>query len=96
MARAIWKYVLEPDTTITMPKGAEMLSVHAQSNASVCLWALVETDTLQTEKRRFAVYATGEKIPETEYVMIKKFLGTVLLHDGLLVFHAFERALDDL
>jgi len=82
----VWKFVLEdPETTVQMPAGAEVLSIGVQRE-QVCLWALV--DPLQpVEPRRFVVVGTGWDVPGHG-----RFLGTVLLASGELVFHIWEAA----
>jgi len=34
----VWKFVLQPGISLSMPKGAEILSVASQGN-DICLWA---------------------------------------------------------
>ena len=81
--RTIYKYVLSSDTSIDMPVGAELLSVH-QQEGKVCLWALIATEAAK-ESRRFLTYGTGHVIPDKKI----HYLGTVYLYNGM-VFHVFE------
>lgn len=85
MPKTVWKYTLEPEITLHMPRGAGVLSVHAQG-AEVCLWALVDPNA-EAEPRRFVVAGTGHALPDEPL----RFLGSAHLHDGALVFHVFER-----
>ena len=85
----IWKYVLKPICALEMPKGAQILSVHAQASSvheDICMWALVDP-TQTKEIREFAVFGTGHPVPPGANM---KFLGTAMLNEGRLVFHVFE------
>lgn len=89
MAKTVFKYTLEKgNTAIDMPKGAVVLSAHAQGE-SVCIWALVDRDNIaDTERRTFELWLTGEEIyPEVSRI----YIGTVLLRGGTLVIHVFEK-----
>lgn len=81
--KTIWKYPLLPHCAHTMPAGAEILAVAAQSS-DFCLWALVDDDR-EPQKRHFRVYGTGHPVDEKTP---SKFLGTAFING--LVFHAFE------
>ncbi len=83
--KAVWKYTLEPEITLHMPRGAEVLSVREQGR-DVCLWALVEPAAAK-EPRRFVVAGTGHDLPDEPL----RFHGSAHLHEGVLVFHVFER-----
>ena len=83
--KIIWKYVLQPECKLEIPKGAELLSVHEQGE-DICLWVLVDP-TAEKEVRRFRGFGTGHDIPD----MTLKFVGTAHLHGGGLVFHVFEQ-----
>ncbi|MCK8787655.1 hypothetical protein M0638_25130 [Roseomonas sp. NAR14] len=85
MSRAVWKFVLTPKCTISMPEGAELLHVAAQGG-EVCLWALVNPER-PVETRRFRAFGTGHAIPAG---LSLRFVGTALLAGGALVFHVFE------
>lgn len=83
--KTIWKYTLQPDITLEMPVGAEVLSVREQGD-EICMWALVEPDA-EKEERRFMGFGTGHDVPGG---ILKKFIGTAHLHGGRMVFHVFE------
>lgn len=70
---------------ILMPKGAEILSV-ANQLESVCIWYKCDPDA-EKVSRRFAVVGTGHLIDDRYHY---KFIGTVLTHGGMLVWHVFE------
>ena len=82
----IWKFVLQPEVSLSMPTGAEILSVATQGN-DICLWARVNPDA-DREDRTFIGIGTGHDIPNN---MNLQFIGTVLLSGGTLVFHIFEK-----
>lgn len=70
-----------------MPVNAEILHVHAQGK-DICLWALCDTK-VQNEARKFHVLGTGHDYDQ--YNSEKhKYVGTVQMHDGALVWHVFE------
>lgn len=86
--RSIRKYTLKlkPRQTVSMPRSAKLLSVHAQQNVPR-LWALIEDD-MEPRDRTIFICGTGEDFPNDD--MERQFIGTVLLYDGALVLHVFE------
>lgn len=89
MKKLVWKYQLEKEqNVIMMPENAEILSAHSQNDIP-CIWALVNPDDRLME-RQFEVIATGRTIPY-DMGTERRFIGTVLTHGGMLVFHIFER-----
>jgi hypothetical protein len=84
----IYKYPLAPADrqTVELPKGARMLSVGDQGG-SVFLWALVNPE-LPTTNRKIRCIGTGHPIAKIDPDI--RFLGTVMLLGGSLVFHFFE------
>lgn len=78
----VWKYKLTPE--IEIPRGAEVLSVHEQ-RGDLWIWVKVNPNN-RSEKRRFAVFATGEDVPDISL----KFIGSAVLSRGRLVQHVFE------
>lgn len=80
--KTIWKFQLpSPLCVIEMPAGATVIRVGRQG-ASICLWAIVETDN-PMETRSFATVGTGHRIPPES-----RHLGT--WDDGPFVWHLFE------
>ena len=73
--KTIWKYPLveEPEQTIEMPEGANILSVQCLANLPM-LWAMVDTDKKKT-KRLIEVYPTGVEI-EDKPAILRKYIGT--------------------
>jgi hypothetical protein len=88
--KVVWKYALAPDSKLSMPVGAQVLSVHEQSEV-ICLWALVDPNAPK-EIRCFAVFGTGHAIPAVPM----RFHGTAHLQSGALVAHVFELLKTDL
>ncbi len=83
----VYKYLvpLEDEPVLELPKGAQVLSFQVQHERMV-LYALVNPDA-RHEKRRFRLAGTGHPI-DAELPL--RFIGTVQLHGGALVFHLFE------
>ncbi len=86
--KKIWKYTLavSDHPVITMQKGAIILSVDVQHGAGVQVWALVDPEA-PTELRRFRVAGTGH--PLEEDIELLRFIGTVQMMGGQLVWHIF-------
>ncbi len=84
----IFKYpvAISDSLTIEMPEGAQVLSVQIQHEQAM-LWALVNPHKPLT-KRHFLYFGTGHLI--TEPVDDLRFVGTVQIRGGSLVFHLFE------
>lgn len=84
--RAIWKYplALRDVQGIDMPSGANILCVQVQAGVP-CLWAIVDTEA-RNVMRRIRIVGTGHPIE----VEGEPYIGTFQIHDGALVFHAFE------
>jgi hypothetical protein len=84
--KQVWKFVLSGTLgNYLMPKGAQLLSV-AEQRGDVCLWALVDPSAPK-ECRILSVVGTGWDYSPS---LNAKFIGTVLLDHGTLVFHVFE------
>jgi hypothetical protein len=84
----VYKYEvpLADDFAIEMPMGAQILSFQVQNGGPV-LWALVDPDARHM-KRHFRLAGTGHKIDQAPADL--RFIGTVQLQGGALVFHLFE------
>lgn len=85
--KAIFKYELEvtDQQSIEMPQGAVILSAQVQK-CKICIWALVDSGALY-ERRVFRVIGTGDEIEDGVF---HRFIGTVQMLDGRLVWHIFE------
>jgi len=67
-----------------VPEGAEILTIQTQYNLP-CIWALVNPDAKKVPVQ-IEIFGTGHPIPEGN----RKYIGTYQLHNGSLVFHAFQ------
>jgi len=84
MMKTIWKYALDFQTIVDIPKGAKVLTVQEQ-RGDPQLWAIVDPDA-ETEKRTFIIYGTGHNMPDDP----GEYVGTFQQLGGNLVFHVFE------
>lgn len=86
--KTIWKFPLEieDEQEVEMPPKAELLCVQMQGQQPR-LWAVVDPDTTERERRTIAIHGTGHPMAEAA----GRYLGTFQMHGGMLVFHAFER-----
>ncbi len=92
----IWKYSI-PLTekaglfgdcfTIEMPKGAQVISLATQGEASLVMWAIVEKSR-DLEERHFLLCGTGRLM--MKHPSMLEFVGTTMLHNGYMTFHVFE------
>lgn len=93
MSKAVYKYELPVDdeVSVLLPKGAEVLSVAFQRD-TLCIWALVDTDTTIVGYRVFAIRGTGHPADGLggHGALTTTFLGTAF-HPLGLVFHVWER-----
>jgi hypothetical protein len=82
----IYKYTLELEDwqTLTLPKGARVLSFHEQ-HGQPRVWVLVDPNVQETEERRFRLAGTGHPIDRADL----RFVGTALLRNQTLVLHLF-------
>jgi hypothetical protein len=88
-SRKIYRYQLSllDEPTLSMPEGAEVLSVGPPRGylTELDLWALVEPENVEKE-RRFLIVGTGNPIPDG----LGRFIGTVTMNSGVHIFHVFE------
>ena len=92
--RTVWKYKLEVDSiredvfiagTVKVPAGSKTLTVGVQNNSSY-VWVEVDPHAPPTYSKKFYSVGTGHGIvPDNT-----KYIGTVLLNGGTLVFHIYE------
>jgi len=71
---------------LELPVGAKILSFMEQRGAP-CVWVLIDPD-MHHEVRRFRLAGTGHPITIDPDEL--RFVGSVLLRGGDLVFHLFE------
>lgn len=86
MSTVIWKWPLAVTDVqkISVPKGAQILTAQVQGD-TLSVWALGDTD-VETEERLIRVIGTGNPIPPGP----GKFIATIQLCGGGLVFHIFD------
>lgn len=86
--KRIFKYPLPVRDLVflDLPLGAQVLSVAVQEG-SIVLYALIDDAEKQTDRQAFRVVGTGHLC---EDVLGMRFLGTVNLHNGALMFHIFH------
>lgn len=85
--KTIFKYPLEltDRQEVNMPFDAKILTVQVQYGVP-CIWAIVDTEIKHFHSRVFDIVGTGNPMRDCNH----KYLGTIQLHDGALVFHVFE------
>lgn len=90
----IYKYILEGrnDQTIEIEGLVQILSVMGQKD-DIVLYALVDHSNFKMSDVDVSVFGTGHNIPDKMINPFgdRKFLGTVLLYEGSLIFHVFYR-----
>ena len=85
----IYKYELEVTDSqeISLPPSASILSAQVQQG-KVCLWVrLYPAELYLADAREIRIYGTGHPIEPT---LNLRFIDTVQLANGSLVFHVFE------
>lgn len=87
---AVWKWRLDvtDHQTVSMPEGAQILSVQTQHEAPT-LWALCN-EAVPYEDRSIEIIGTGHNVPPAPSGTNRHFLGTFQLLDGGFVGHVFE------
>lgn len=90
MTKAIYKYPLEvlQSQQVNLPERAEILSIQAQGEV-FCIWALVDPQEAKKETRIIEIYPTGSRFVYQSPNQ-RKYISTIQMYGGQLVFHAFE------
>lgn len=86
----IWKAPLNgvDEQTIQVPVGADLLSAREQGDG-ICVWYRCDPAQETKEARTILIRGTGHmNVPGAEAA---RFLGTVSLLSGRLIFHVFEQ-----
>ena len=96
--KTIYKYVLytacnvvgapKIPYTMELPKGAVILSCGLQNNKNFCVWAKVDPNQTEMVEVEFYIFGTGWPILD-EIDNGLQFIGTVMISDGLYVYHIF-------
>lgn len=85
--KVIYKYTIDPiHLVVPMPKGAMVISAHSQHN-KMCVWAIVDPEETELEDITFVILGTGINFDMTDNL---RFIDTLYLDNGYLVFHIFE------
>lgn len=84
MARTIYKYAVGPAMTLALPREAQPLTVQLQHGVPQ-LWVVLDPEA-PTIARTFALYSTGQPLPEGAL----GYIGTFQIEAGGFVFHLFE------
>lgn len=87
--KSVWKFDIawsDGATSVSMPFGAKILSAQIQQDI-LRVWALCNVDEVMHGPRNFRIFGTGHSIPDN---LKLRFLSTVQLCGGGLVFHVFE------
>lgn len=86
MSLQLWKYPLKIShrQQVNMPEAAAILTVQLQHDEPH-MWALCDTES-PLKPRTILMYGTGRDITDTD----TEYIGTVIMRDGLLVWHYFE------
>lgn len=89
MSATIFRYTAEitHPAKVEMPKGAQVISVAPTRTGpeGLDIWAIVDPEN-DLETRQFWIVGTGHDMPET----YGRFLGTIQVYGGQLIFHVFE------
>lgn len=88
--QTIWEFPLKvtDEQTVSMPKGATVLSVGNQ-NEQVCIWAMAKYPTTEYEQRQFVIIGKGNPF-HGDYLTLA-FIGMAMQCGGAMVWHVFER-----
>jgi hypothetical protein len=86
--KTIWKFELlvEDFQTVSMPQDSKVLTVQVQQG-KVCIWALVDPN--DTCKIDCPIWIHGTGHPVTNAAVFGRYVSSVQLDDGALVFHVF-------
>jgi len=90
MRAAVWKFPLTAKNIlkIDIPRSARILTVQAQGDTAVSLWAMVETEEASTETRTIVILMTGQRAPVDPDGL--RYISTFQIDNGALVYHVFE------
>lgn len=82
--RTIHKYRINDIDVIAIPKGAKVLHAGIQSSA-MTIWAEVDTEEKELEKRQFMIFGTGHTMPNNGRL---NHISSV--QDDVFVWHVYE------
>ena len=85
MEKQVWKYIINPyKTEYDIPEGGIIRHVGEQYG-EVCVWVEVDPRA-EKETRVIEAFGTGHTL-SSEY---RKYIGSVSLEGGSLIFHLYE------
>jgi hypothetical protein len=85
MNSIIYKYELSENCRI--PKSAKILTLAMQKGIP-CIWAIVDTESKETEIKDIIQYGTGESLEP--FKGEHKYIGTLQEDGGRFIWHVFE------
>ncbi len=86
--KRVFKYNLQPNGLVRLPKGAQILHI-AEQHMNIQLWALVtdpDPDCI-IEEVQLHIFGTGHEIPNPDSL---EYFQTFIMAQGNLVFHVFK------
>lgn len=90
--KTIYKYPLyiNANNVLILAKNSKVLSCQIdEKTGKPCLWAIVDKDEDDTEKRVFVLFGTGHDLL-SDGVGRLEFISTIQMLNGGLIFHLFE------
>ncbi len=72
-------------SSVSMPRGARILTAQYQPQSGPCIWAEVDP-TQPREMREIVVYGTGHALADGR----RAYIATFQMHGGDLVWHVFD------
>jgi hypothetical protein len=92
--KTIYKYTLKSveSNIVNLPLSTQVLSIESQGD-TIVFYGLIDTEEKETVSYNFKVFGTGHEIGID--VNTYKFLGTVKIYSGTLMFHVFYKQLDE-
>lgn len=82
MTRTVWKFKINPETSLKLPMDWQVVDVGVQGDDAF-VWILLDS-SLPTHTERFVAVPTGGGVPDGA-----DHVGSWHMNDGSLVFHLF-------
>jgi hypothetical protein len=92
MTQSVWKWILnsQESNIIEVPLSTQILSTETQGD-DIVVYGLVNVNEEEKAKIDFRVYGTGHEFKMgSDY----KFIGTIKMYSGSLMFHVFYKRVD--
>ena len=87
MQSVIWKFPVKPEMSLSLPRGAQILTVQSQ-HGTPQMWVQIDTEAPPREEtRHFVAFGTGDRFDSAGLT----YIGTFQVESGMLVFHLYER-----